>query len=161
MTAILRLPGDDPAELTVPALLLRNVQDHGDLPALSWRTDGAAGEEESGGRGAGGGGWATLTWSEVRDRVAELATGYAALGVGSGEHVLMMMGNRPEHWLTDLALTHLGAVPVTVYGTAAPEQIAHIVRHTRARLAVIEGAGVVAGAGIAGAVSKSAGITES
>ncbi|WP_369250704.1 long-chain fatty acid--CoA ligase [Streptomyces sp. R41] len=123
MTTILRLPGE-PAELTLPALLLRNAEDHGDLPALSWRTED---------------GWATLTWSEVRREAAVLAAGYADLGVERGEHVLMMMSNRPEHWLSDLALTHLGAVPVTVYGTAAPEQVAHIARHSRARLAIIEG----------------------
>ncbi|MEU1534857.1 AMP-dependent synthetase/ligase [Streptomyces fagopyri] len=126
MTTILRLPGD-PAQLTLPALLLRNAEDHGDLPALSWRTDAAAG-------------WTTLTWSEVRRETAVLAAGYAALGVERGEHVLMMMTNRPEHWLSDLALTHLGAVPVTVHGTAAPEQVAHIARHSRARLAIVEGA---------------------
>ncbi|MFI8933410.1 AMP-dependent synthetase/ligase [Streptomyces sp. NPDC053474] len=123
-----RLPGD-PAELTFPALLLRNAEDHPDLPALSWRS---------------GAGWATLTWGEVRRDVAVLAAGYAALGVRRGEHVLMMMANRPEHWLSDLALVHLGAVPVTVYGTSAPEQIAHIARHSRARLAVVEGAREVA-----------------
>ncbi|UGY94469.1 AMP-dependent synthetase/ligase [Streptomyces gobiensis] len=127
MTTILRLPGNDPAHLTLPALLLRNAEDHGGLPALSWRA-------------ADGDGWTTLNWAETRQRVAELAAGYAALGVERGEHVLLMMGNRPEHWLTDLALVHLGAVPVSVYGTAAPEQVAHIVRHSRARFAVIEGA---------------------
>ncbi|WP_447041601.1 AMP-dependent synthetase/ligase [Streptomyces sp. DSM 118878] len=125
MTTILRLPGD-PAGITLPALLLRNAEDHGELPALSWRT---------------GAEWSTLTWREVRRKVAVLAAGYAALGVERGEHVLMMLGNRPEHWLSDLALVHLGAVPVTVYGTAAPEQVAHIVRHSGARFAVVEGAG--------------------
>lgn len=125
MTTILRLPGE-PADVTLPALLLRNAEDHGELPALSWRT----GEE-----------WSTLTWREARREVAVLAAGYAALGVERGEHVLMMLGNRPEHWLSDLALVHIGAVPVTVYGTAAPEQVAHIVRHSRARLALVEGAG--------------------
>ncbi|MET9963938.1 AMP-dependent synthetase/ligase [Streptomyces sp. NPDC006326] len=125
MTTNLRLPG--PAgELTLPALLARNAAEHGGLPALSWRT----GETE----------WTTLTWSEVRRTVAVLASGYAALGVERGEHVLIMMGNRPEHWLSDLALVHLGAVPVTVYGTSAPEQIAHIARHSRARFALVEGA---------------------
>ncbi|MFE9330230.1 AMP-dependent synthetase/ligase [Streptomyces sp. NPDC006925] len=125
MTTILRLPGDA-SELTVPDLLLRNERDHGDLPALSW--------------GTGRGGRTTLSWAEVRHRVAETAAGLGALGVTPGEHVLLMMGNRPEHWLTDLALMHLGAVPVSVYGTASPEQIAHIVRHSRARLAVLGGA---------------------
>ncbi|WP_030560756.1 AMP-dependent synthetase/ligase [Streptomyces aureocirculatus] len=124
MTSIPRLPGD-PADITFPALLLRNAEDHPDLPALSWREDAA---------------WTTLTWSEVRREVAALATGYAALGVRRGEHVLMMMANRPEHWLSDVALVHLGAVPVTVYNTSAPGQIAHIVRHSRARFAIVEGA---------------------
>ncbi|UKY53778.1 AMP-dependent synthetase/ligase [Streptomyces inhibens] len=126
MTTILRLPGA-PDELTLPALLLRNAEDHGELPALSWRAPETSG-------------WCTLSWAEVRRRVAELAAGYRSLGVRRGEIVLLMMGNRPEHWLSDLALVHLGAVPVTVYGTAAPEQIAHIVRHSRARFAVLEGA---------------------
>ncbi|WP_240968741.1 AMP-dependent synthetase/ligase [Streptomyces sp. HNM0575] len=130
----LRLPGTDPGRLTVQALLLRNAEDHGDLPALSWREN----------RDGAGPRWTTLTWAEVRERVARLAAGLAALGAGRGDHVLMMMGNRPEHWLTDLALMHLGAVPVSVYGTAAPEQVAHIVRHSRARLAVVEGAAGVA-----------------
>ncbi|MGW1635376.1 AMP-dependent synthetase/ligase [Streptomyces lavendulae] len=125
MTTNLRLPGR-PEELTLPALLVRNAAEHGELPALSWREGDTAD-------------WRTLTWSEVRHEVAVLAAGYAALGVERGEHVLMMMGNRPEHWLSDLALVHLGAVPVTVYGTSAPEQIAHIARHSRARLAVVEG----------------------
>ncbi|NEA53894.1 long-chain fatty acid--CoA ligase [Streptomyces sp. SID13666] len=126
MPTILRLPAE-PSELTLPALLLRNAEDHGDLPALSWRT-------------ADGSGWTTLTWSDVRRKVAVLASGYAAIGVERGEHVLLMMGNRPEHWLSDLALVHLGAVPVSVYGTAAPEQIGHIARHSRARLVVVESA---------------------
>ncbi|MEW2413223.1 AMP-dependent synthetase/ligase [Streptomyces sp. NPDC046866] len=127
MTTNLRLPGR-PEELTLPALLARNAAEYGDLPALSWRTRPGSAD------------WTTLGWGEVRRRVAVLAAGYAALGVERGEHVLIMMGNRPEHWLTDLALVHLGAVPVTVYGTSAPEQIAHIARHSRARTALVEGA---------------------
>lgn len=127
MPTKLRLPAP-PDELTLPALLARNAAEHGTLPALSWR------------EGPDGTAWTTLNWSDVRRKVAVLAAGYASLGVERGEHVLLMMGNRPEHWLSDLALVHLGAVPVTVYGTSAPEQIAHIARHSRARLAVIEGA---------------------
>ncbi|MFE3994215.1 AMP-dependent synthetase/ligase [Streptomyces goshikiensis] len=124
MPSNLRLPGQ-PDELTLPALLARNAAQYGDLPALSWRE---------------GDGWTTLSWAEARREIAVLASGYAALGIERGEHVLMMMGNRPEHWLSDLALVHLGAVPVTVYGTSAPEQIAHIARHSRARVAIVEGA---------------------
>ncbi|WP_150254848.1 AMP-dependent synthetase/ligase [Nocardiopsis deserti] len=120
-----------PTGRTLPSLLARNAADHPDAPALSWRAPE-------------GGDWTTLTWSRVRDRVAALAEGYAALGVEPGDHVLLMMGNRPEHWLSDLALVHAGAVPTTVYSTAASEQVAHIARHSRARLAVVEDSGTAA-----------------
>ncbi|RNL82221.1 AMP-dependent synthetase/ligase [Halostreptopolyspora alba] len=110
---------------TLPSLLLRNATEYPNLPALSWRCpDGT--------------GWSGLTWAEVRQRVVELAEGYASLGVEPGEQVLLMMGNRPEHWLSDLALVHMGAVPTTVYSTASAEQVSFIARHSRARVAVVE-----------------------
>lgn len=123
--------GEEAERTTLPLLLARNAREYPDLPALSWRTpDGT--------------GWTTLTWAEVRDRTTQVAAGFAALGVSRGDHVLLMMSNRPEHWLSDLALVRLGAVPVSVYGTAAPEQITHIARNCRARVAVVEGAAHVA-----------------
>ncbi|MFD0318637.1 AMP-dependent synthetase/ligase [Streptomyces flavalbus] len=123
---------DDPVERTLPHLLARNADAHPELPALSWQS------------AEPGGDWVTLSWAEVHERTRSLAAGYRSLGVGRGDHVLMMMSNRPEHWLTDLALVRLGAVPVSVYGTSAPEQITHIARNCRARLAVVEGAAQVA-----------------
>ncbi|MFI0238621.1 AMP-dependent synthetase/ligase [Streptomyces sp. NPDC016845] len=125
------LPGD-PAERTLPQLLARDASSYPGLPALSWQSADRDGE------------WTTLTWAEVDEHTRRLAAGYRALGVGGGDHVLLMMANRPEHWLSDLALVRLGAVPVSVYGTSAPEQITHIARNCRARLAVVEGASQVA-----------------
>ncbi|WP_049576056.1 long-chain fatty acid--CoA ligase [Nocardiopsis sp. SBT366] len=122
---------DDPTNRTLPELLLRNAREHPGLPALSWREPGATT-------------WSTLTWEQARETVSALAEGYAALGVRPGDHVLLMMGNRPEHWLSDLALVHAGAVPTTVYSTAAPEQIGYVCRHSRARLAVVEDPDVAA-----------------
>lgn len=135
MTSAPRTTGDlpdDPADRTLPQLLVRNARDHPRLPGLSWRSAAPDGE------------WTTLSWAEIHEHTRSLAAGYRALGVGRGDHVLMMMANRPEHWLSDLALVRLGAVPVSVYGTAAPEQITHIARNCRARLAVVEGAAQVA-----------------
>ncbi|MFE9245155.1 AMP-dependent synthetase/ligase [Nocardiopsis sp. NPDC006938] len=115
---------NDPTHHTLPELLRRNAREYPDLPALSWRAPGDTA-------------WTTLTWARAREAVLDLAEGYAALGVRPGDHVLLMMGNRPEHWLSDLALVHAGAVPTTVYSTAAPQQVAHVCRHSRARLAVV------------------------
>jgi long-chain acyl-CoA synthetase len=120
-----------PHPATLPALLLRNARAYPELPALSSRPPG----RDSG--------WDTLSWAEVLDRTKQLAAGFAALGVGPGDHVLLMMSNRPEHWLSDLALVRLGAVPVSVYNTAAPGQLTHIARNCRARVAVLEGAAQV------------------
>ncbi|MFF0703142.1 AMP-dependent synthetase/ligase [Streptomyces tendae] len=123
-------PPDAPARRTLPRLLARNARDYPRLPGLSWQPP----------EGDGNGDWTTLTWAEIHEHTQRLAAGYAGLGVDRGDHVLMMMANRPEHWLSDLALVRLGAVPVSVYGTAAPEQISHIARNCRARVAVVEGA---------------------
>ncbi|MYS78452.1 AMP-binding protein [Streptomyces sp. SID5926] len=123
-------PPDASARRTLPRLLARNARDYPRLPGLSWQPP----------EGDGNGDWTTLTWAEIHEHTERLAAGYAGLGVGRGDHVLMMMANRPEHWLSDLALVRLGAVPVSVYATAAPEQITHIARNCRARVAVVEGA---------------------
>ncbi|MCC9689545.1 MULTISPECIES: AMP-dependent synthetase/ligase [Streptomyces] len=119
---------DDPAARTLPQLLAHNAHAYPELPGLSWQSDDPGTD------------WTTLSWGEIHEHTRTLAAGYRALGVGRGDHVLLMMANRPEHWLSDLALVRLGAVPVSVYGTAAPEQITHIARNCRARLAVVGGA---------------------
>jgi long-chain acyl-CoA synthetase len=134
MTSAPRATGEPPtapADRTLTQLLARNAREYPGLPGLSWQP------------ADGGGDWTTLTWAEIHEHTERLAAGYAALGVGRGDHVLLMMANRPEHWLSDLALVRLGAVPVSVYGTAAPEQITHIARNCRARVAVVEGAAQV------------------
>ncbi|MGW2821183.1 AMP-dependent synthetase/ligase [Streptomyces sp. NPDC001443] len=131
MTSAPRTTGelpDDPAERTLPQLLAHNAREYPRFPGLSWQSADQGGD------------WTTYSWAEIHEHTRSLAAGYRALGVGRGDHVLLMTANRPEHWLSDLALVRLGAVPVSVYGTAAPEQITHIARNCRARLAVVEGA---------------------
>ncbi|MFJ6019023.1 AMP-dependent synthetase/ligase [Nocardiopsis alba] len=125
------LPPGTANDLTLVDLLRRNAREHPDLPALS-------------GPSRDGRGRTTLTWERVHTTVTSLAAGLIDLGIRPGDRALLMMGNRPEHWLADLALLHAGAVPGSVYSTSAPEQIAHIARHGRARLAVVENPTVAA-----------------
>jgi long-chain acyl-CoA synthetase len=107
--------------LTVPVLLQRNAIEFGDLPALSLL-----------------GRHGTLTWRQVRDRVAALSRGLARLGLAAGDRMLIMMSGRPEHWLLDLAAVHLGAVPCTVYATLSTDQLRHLARHSGAKIVVVE-----------------------
>ena len=82
----------------------------------------------------------SLTWSELRDRVDALAGGLAELGVKRGDRVALMLANRPEFHIADLAVMTLGATPFSIYGTFSPEQIAFVIGDAGARVALIESA---------------------
>ncbi|MEU3607643.1 long-chain fatty acid--CoA ligase [Streptomyces sp. NPDC035033] len=68
----------------------------------------------------------SLTWRQYDDRVRRIAAGLAALGVGRGDTVALMLTNRPEFHLVDAAVMHLGAASFSVYNTYPADQIAHL-----------------------------------
>ncbi|MCW2952245.1 MAG: AMP-dependent synthetase and ligase [Conexibacter sp.] len=80
----------------------------------------------------------SLTWAELRARVDALARGLAGLGVGRVDTVALMLANRPEFHLADLAAVTLGAAPFSIYQTYAAEQIAYVVGDAGARVAIVE-----------------------
>jgi long-chain acyl-CoA synthetase len=80
----------------------------------------------------------TMTWNELRARVRSIAGGLASLGVSKGDTVALMLNNRPEFIPVDLAAVSLGAVPFSIYQTAAPEQIEYVVSDAGARVIVTE-----------------------
>src|SRR4051812_13647079 len=80
----------------------------------------------------------SMTWSELRDRVDALARGLHELGVRRGDTVALMLGNRPEFHIADLAAMSLGATPFSIYATSSPEQIAYVVGDARAKVAIVE-----------------------
>jgi long-subunit acyl-CoA synthetase (AMP-forming) len=67
-----------------------------------------------------------LTWRQVADRTARLAAGLRGLGVQRGDTVGILLNNRPEVLLVDLAAMICGGVPVSLYQTSSPEQIAYV-----------------------------------
>jgi long-subunit acyl-CoA synthetase (AMP-forming) len=80
----------------------------------------------------------SLTWSQLRDRVDALAGGLARLGVGRGDTVALMLANRPEFAVADLAVVTLGATPYSIYATSSPDQIAYTVEDAGSRVAIVE-----------------------
>ena len=82
----------------------------------------------------------SLTWAQLRDRVDALAGGLAALGVRRGDTVALMMGNRPEFHVADLAVMTLGATPFSIYPTFTAAQIAYVVGDAGAKVAIVEAA---------------------
>jgi len=80
----------------------------------------------------------TITWGELRERVDALAGGLAKLGVGRGDTVALMLSNRPEFHLCDLAAMMLGATPFSIYNTYSPEQIRYLLTDAEAKVLICE-----------------------
>jgi long-chain acyl-CoA synthetase len=80
----------------------------------------------------------TITWGELRERVDALAGGLAKLGVGRGDTVALMLGNRPEFHLCDLAAMMLGATPFSLYTTYTAEQIRYLIADADAKVLICE-----------------------
>jgi long-chain acyl-CoA synthetase len=80
----------------------------------------------------------TITWGELSERVDALAGGLAKLGVGRGDTVALMLSNRPEFHLCDLAAMMIGATPFSIYNTYQPEQIGYLLADAQARVAICE-----------------------
>ena len=55
-----------------------------------------------------------LTWQQLLDLSARLAAGLAARGVGIGDRVAMLVGNRNEFVTTLFAIAHVGAIAVPI-----------------------------------------------
>ena len=80
----------------------------------------------------------SLTWSELLTRVDAIAGGLAKLGVGRGDCVAIMLSNRPEFHLVDLAAVMLGATPFSIYTTYPAEEIEYLITDSQAKVAIVE-----------------------
>src|SRR5918997_6364198 len=97
------------------------VEDHADRVAVRTKDDEVS-----------------LTWGQLRDRVDALAGGLAGLGVRRGDTVALMLSNRPEFHIADIAVMTLGATPFSLYQTLSPEQIQYVVSDAGAKVALVE-----------------------
>ena len=80
----------------------------------------------------------TITWGRLRERVDALAGGLAGLGLGRGDTLALMLSNRPEFHLCDLAGMMLGATPFSIYNTYTAEQIKYLIEDAEARVLICE-----------------------
>ncbi len=80
----------------------------------------------------------SLTWSELLGRADAVAGGLAKLGVQRGDCVAIMLSNRPEFHIVDLAAATIGATPFSIYNTYPAPEIAYLCEDAAARVAIIE-----------------------
>jgi long-chain acyl-CoA synthetase len=106
---------------TLAEALRRTAANHADLAAVRTPDDGVS-----------------LSWGELLGRVDDLAGGLAKLGVTRGDCVAIMLANRPEFHLADLAAVTLGAVPFSIYTTYPAAEIEFLISDSAARVAIVE-----------------------
>ena len=80
----------------------------------------------------------SLTWADVVARVDAIAGGLAKLGVRRGDCVAIMLGNRPEFHLVDLAAVTLGATPFSIYTTYPADEIRYLFEDSGCKVAIVE-----------------------
>jgi long-chain acyl-CoA synthetase len=80
----------------------------------------------------------TLTWRDYAARVCQVAAGLAALGVGRGDTVSLMMANRIEFYALEVGAQHVGATSLSVYNALAAEQLTHVFANSGTKLVFCE-----------------------
>lgn len=110
---------------TVPRLFAETVARIGDRTALRWRE---------------GDGWGEWTFAELADLACRAAAGMRAAGVGKGDRVVLMVRNRPEFHVLDLAAMLCGATAISIYNSSSRDQVTYLVGHCGATFGVAEDA---------------------
>jgi fatty-acyl-CoA synthase len=80
----------------------------------------------------------TLTWADLRDRVAKIAGALSRRGVADGDRVMILMLNRTEFVESVLAANLIGAIAVPVNFRLTPTEIAFLVEDCEARVMITE-----------------------
>ncbi|MFC6641946.1 MULTISPECIES: AMP-binding protein [Sulfitobacter] len=106
----------------MPALLHRNASEFANAPAYREKEYGI---------------WQSWTWSQTRDEVEALALGFLELGLDEGDFVAVIGRNRPYLYWAMMAAQMAGAIPVPLYQDANAEEMAYVMGHCGARIAVV------------------------
>ncbi|MBL8570312.1 MAG: AMP-binding protein [Phreatobacter sp.] len=78
-----------------------------------------------------------IDYATARREVTRLAETYRAAGFGHGHRVAMLLDNRPEHFLHKLALNTLGVSCVPINPDYRAGEIAYLIDHSEADLAIV------------------------
>jgi long-chain acyl-CoA synthetase len=108
---------------TSPKLLLRNKDVRGGRPAIRHKDLGI---------------WQSWTWAEVLDEVRAFSVGMQTLGVKRGDTVAIIGQNRPRLYWTMAAAQAFGAVPVPIYADSVADEMAYVIEHCEAAVAVLQ-----------------------
>lgn len=82
------------------------------------------------------GGAQRYTYASLREEARAFAKGLHALGVRKGDKVSILMGNKPEWIVADLAICILGGVMVAVNTWVTTRELHHILAHSDSKMLI-------------------------
>jgi long-chain acyl-CoA synthetase len=109
------------AAITIPQLLRRRAQLHGDRLALREKEYGI---------------WNRYSWNHYYEKARLFALGLMSLGIERGDRVAIAGEDTPEWFYADLGTQMLGAIAVGIYPTNPWVELQYIVRHSGSRVVV-------------------------
>lgn len=87
----------------------------------------------------GSGRWEGLDWAAYLERVRAIAKGLMALGLTPKSPVAMIGANRTDWVCCQFGVAAAGGILAPIYVTNTVEQVAYLVRHSGARIAIADG----------------------
>jgi len=82
--------------------------------------------------------WQAHSWAAMAQLVEHIACGLHQLGLGRGEHMVVIGANRPRLYATMLAAQSLGAIPIPLYQDAVGAECIFPINNADVRFALVE-----------------------
>jgi long-subunit acyl-CoA synthetase (AMP-forming) len=79
-----------------------------------------------------------ISFGEAAARVRRIAGGLSALGLRGNDALGLMLDNRNEFHLADLAALHLGVLPYSIYNSNPPEKIIPLLENSGSRVVIAD-----------------------
>jgi long-chain acyl-CoA synthetase len=108
---------------TFPKLLIRNATRFAARPAMRHKDLGI---------------WLTWNWAQMLEEVRAFSVGLMELGVKRGDKIAIIGKNKPRLYWAMCAAQALGAVPVPIYADSVADEMAYVIEHAEAIVAVAE-----------------------
>jgi len=113
---------------SLPAALFRSADTYAACPAQWYRQDGT---------------YLPITYAQMAMRIRHIASGLIRAGFKSGDHIALLMENRPDWAVIDYAILSIGAVTVPLYCTYRPKDISYVLNHSDSIAIITSGGGLL------------------
>ena len=107
--------------VSLPALLRRNAASFGNSVAFREKEFGI---------------WQTWSWAKALDEAESFALGLIDLGIQPGDFVAILGRNRPDLYISMIAIQMVGATPVPQYQDSVAEEMEYVLAHCGAKFVV-------------------------